>query len=140
VKGLFTSIYAERFLGTGHIHPFERRNGCYSKLSDDYQLLLLELISYRPARQKCRVCGVAVAASTIYAVQLKTWLESSVNYSYCMLKRAQYMAEMSAFDPAMMVWIDETGCDRRNALYHFGYGIRGLGPLASAKRCMIFCH
>ena len=40
----------------------------------------------------------------------------------------RYMAEMSAFDPAMMVWIDETGCDRRNALPHFGYGIRGLPP------------
>ena len=38
------------------------------------------------------------------------------------------MAEMSAFDPAMTVWIDETGCDRRNALCHFGYGIRGLPP------------
>ena len=35
--------YAERFLVTGHVHPFERRNGCYCKLSDDDQLLVLEL-------------------------------------------------------------------------------------------------
>jgi len=33
---------------------------------------------------------------------------------------------MSAFYPVMMVWINETGYDRRNALRHFGYGIRGI--------------
>jgi len=38
------------------------------------------------------------------------------------------MVEMSAFYPAMIVWIDETGCDRRNALCHFGYGIGGIPP------------
>jgi len=38
------------------------------------------------------------------------------------------MAKMLAFDLAMMVWIDETGCDRRNAQRHFGYGIRGIPP------------
>ena len=31
----------------------------------------------------------------------------------------QYMAEISALYPAM--WINETRCDRRNALDHFGY-------------------
>ena len=44
------------------------------------------------------------------------------------LLRAQFIAEMSAFDPAMILWIDETGCDRRNALRQYGYGIRGLAP------------
>ena len=28
----------------------------------------------------------------------------------------------------MLLWIDETGCDSRNALRKHGYGIRGLQP------------
>jgi len=37
---------------------------------------------------------------------------------------------MSEFDPAMIVWIDETG------EMHYGCGIRGIPP-ASSKRCDI---
>jgi len=44
------------------------------------------------------------------------------------LERVQFIAEMAAFDPTMIAWIDETGCDRRNALRHYGYGIRGMVP------------
>ena len=64
--------YAERFLVTGHVHPFERRNGCYCKLSDDDQLLLLELISCHPGiylrelqAELQRVHGIVVDVSTI---------------------------------------------------------------------------
>ena len=32
--------------------------------------------------------------------------------------RAQYMAEMSAFDPDMLVFIDETGCEKCNSIRH----------------------
>ena len=28
----------------------------------------------------------------------------------------------------MMVWVDETGCDLRNAMRKYGYGIRGMPP------------
>ena len=32
--------------------------------------------------------------------------------------RAQYMAEISAFDPDMLVFIDDTGCERCNSIRH----------------------
>ena len=35
---------------------------------------------------------------------------------------------MAAFDPAMILWLDETDCDHRNALRYYGYNIRGLPP------------
>ncbi len=44
------------------------------------------------------------------------------------IKRAEFWAEISAFDPSMMLWVDESGCDRRNALRKYGYGIRGQPP------------
>ena len=44
------------------------------------------------------------------------------------LKRAEFWSDVTMFDPSIMVWIDETGCDLRNALRKYGYGIRGLPP------------
>ena len=35
------------------------------------------------------------------------------------------MAEISAFRPEMLLWIDETRCDRRNSLRRYGYSVRG---------------
>ena len=43
-------------------------------------------------------------------------------------KRADFSAEIDMFDPSMLVWLDETGCDQRNALRKYGYGIRGQPP------------
>ena len=36
------------------------------------------------------------------------------------------MAEISTYDPTMLVWLDETGCDNRNALRKKAYSIRGM--------------
>ena len=124
---------------TGHVHPFGRRNGCYCKLSDDDQLLILELIMRYPGiylrelqTKLQRVRGVVVVASTICRTIRKLDLSrqriSHIAIQQSELKCGDYIAEMSAFDPAMIVWIDETGCDRRNVLCHFGYSIRGLPP------------
>lgn len=46
---------------------------------------------------------------------------------------------MSAFEPEMIVWIDESGCDRRNSTRKFAYTIKGMAPvdhrvLARGKR------
>ena len=43
--------------------------------------------------------------------------------------RAKYMAEIEAFDPDMLVFLDETGCDKRNSMRQFGYGLRGITPV-----------
>ena len=32
------------------------------------------------------------------------------------LKRASYAIQMSVYKPEMFIFLDETGCDRRNAL------------------------
>ena len=30
--------------------------------------------------------------------------------------RAKFMADISIFDPSMLIWLDETGCDKRNII------------------------
>lgn len=38
------------------------------------------------------------------------------------------MAEVSAYDPSMLIWIDESGCDRRHATRKWAYSLRGMTP------------
>ena len=40
--------------------------------------------------------------------------------------RAHFMADLSTYDPRVFVWLDETGCDRRNTLRKYGYSLRGI--------------
>ena len=36
-------------------------------------------------------------------------------------QRAAYMADISLFSRNMLVWVDETGCDKRDMLRRYGY-------------------
>ena len=37
--------------------------------------------------------------------------------------RQQYISEVSIYSPEMLIFLDETGTDRRNTLRHYGYSI-----------------
>jgi len=39
--------------------------------------------------------------------------------------RQQYASEVSIYIPEMLIFLDETGADRRNKLRHYGYSMRG---------------
>ena len=43
-------------------------------------------------------------------------------------KRAEFMEEMSYISANMIVWLDETGSDRRNERRKRGYHLRGMTP------------
>ena len=43
--------------------------------------------------------------------------------------RAKFMAEISIYDPSMFIWLDESGCDRRNTIRKYGYSIWGIRPV-----------
>lgn len=43
--------------------------------------------------------------------------------------RASFMAEITAYDPEMIIWIDESGCDRRNSMRKFNYTLKGIPPV-----------
>ena len=40
--------------------------------------------------------------------------------------RARFMVDISIYNPRMLVWLDETGCDCRNTLHKYGYSLRGI--------------
>ena len=44
-------------------------------------------------------------------------------------QRARFMAEVSVYDPSILLWIDESGCDRRHSTRkRCAYAIRGKPP------------
>ena len=49
--------------------------------------------------------------------------------------RAEYMSEISAFDPSMLVFMDEMGSVKRNAVRDYGYGLREITPVQHPMDC-----
>ena len=47
-------------------------------------------------------------------------------------QRAHFMADISAYDSATIIWIDESGCDRRNSMRKFAYTLREI-PLVDHR-------
>ena len=43
-------------------------------------------------------------------------------------QRVMFMADISMSEPEMIVWLDETGSDRKNSVRAYGYGLCGLVP------------
>ena len=44
------------------------------------------------------------------------------------------MPEVSMYDPSMLLWIDESGCDKRNCKRRRGYSVRGMTPVDHRTR------
>ena len=131
--------YLNLFMQTGDVIPRRRRYGPYPLLGDYEQLILLRLILERPGiylseiqRKFFDMFGVEISVSTICRT-LKFMGCSRQRIQYVALQRsdvyrARYMAEIAMYDPAMLVFIDETGSDRRNGQRRRGYSVRGIPP------------
>ena len=46
--------------------------------------------------------------------------------------RSQFVSDIALFEPEMLIFLDETGSDKRNSIRHYGYSLRGK-PLISEK-------
>ena len=42
--------------------------------------------------------------------------------------RAKFMAEVSVYDPSLLVWVDESSCNHHNSMCKYSYGLRGIPP------------
>ena len=72
--------------------------------------------------------GTWVHVSTIcHAVQhlgLTRKKEQRISLQYSEELQLQFMAEISMFDPEMIIWVDETGSARRNSVISYGYSLK----------------
>lgn len=108
-------------------------------MSDREQLLLLRLILEYPGIYLHEIqaklviyLGVNISRATICRTLKFMGCTRQVIQHIALQRdendRAKFMAEVSVYDPAMLVWIDESGCDNRNARRKQAYSIRGITP------------
>ena len=128
--------YITIFQQTGDVEPKQYQHSPSKLMGDFEQLTLLQIILQNPGiylqevqTKLTDIFGVLVSISTIC---------KTLKYIGCTRQamchvakqrddklRAEFMAEVSIYDPSMFIWIDETGCDKRNTIRKYGYSIRG---------------
>ena len=132
--------YLTLFRQTGDVKPLEHRNGPQKLLSDFEQCELLSLILQYPGiylheiqDKLYEAFGVIVSAATICrTLQTLQFMGCtrqvihSVAIQDSDAMRAKFMAEISIYYPSMFLWLDESGCDRRNTLRKYSYSIRAI--------------
>ena len=128
--------YITMFQQTGDVEPKQYRHGPLRLLSEFEQLTLLQIILQNPGiyldevqSKLGDIFGVLVSVSTI----CKTLKHMGcTRQAMCRVAkqrddklRAEFMANVSIYDPSMFIWMDETGCDKRNTIRKYGYSVRG---------------
>ena len=132
--------YVKLFENTGDVEPVSQRHGPLRLLGSYEQLTLLRLILEQPGiflhelQHKLTVhFGVQVSAPTICRTLKHMGCSRQVIRHIAIqrsdMMRAKFMGEVSIYDPAMFIWTDESGCDRRNSARKFGYSLKGIRPV-----------
>ncbi len=123
--------YLTKFYQTGDVQPQEHRNGPQALLGEFGQLILVRLLSENPSmylyevkEELDSVFGVSVSVSTICkTIKLMGFTRKTIHYvalQQSEVLRAEFMATISVYDPAMLIWMDESGARK------YGYSLRGI--------------
>ena len=124
------------FQQTGDIKPKSHRHGPPKLLGDYEQLLLLRLILSHPGiylheiqAKLTAILGVTASPATICRTLKFMGCTRQVLQHIALQRdeeqRARFMAEVSVYDPSMLLWIDESGCDRCHSMRKRAYAVRG---------------
>ena len=118
--------YIASFLITGDIKPKSHRHGPPKLLGEFEQLVLLRIVEW------LRRFGITVSVPTLCRTLKWMGCTRQVIQHVALQQsedcRAQFMAEVSMYDPSMLIWLDESGCDRRHMMRKRGYSLRGITP------------
>ena len=131
--------FSKRFEVTGDVRPALKRNGPIRELSEFDELTLVHLVLTNPGiylrelqdlllQSTGHLVSVSTVCRSLKRIGLTRQKITHVALQQSEIKRTSFTAEMAAIDPSMILWIDETGCDRRNSLRKYGYSIRGHPP------------
>ena len=114
--------------------PRKRPELC--KLDYHHQLYVVTLVLEKPNFYLGELCS-AIKEITNIQVSPSTLCRLLARYGLTRKKiqfvaaqrrleyRADFIATISVFSKEMLVWVDETGCDKRDTLRKYGYSFRG---------------
>ena len=126
---------------TGAVDSFKPIRTATRVLSPSDELVRIGLILAHPTlyliemRTKLfNIIRKTVRSSTICRM-LQIWNNTEkvqqIALQRSFIMRGDFMAEMSLFSVHQLVWIDETGCDKRNFVRKMGYALRGERPVST---------
>ena len=129
--------YLSLFHSTGSVTPKQSSGGPGKILSELEQLSVLQFFLHTPSAylheiqsQLYETTGRWIHVSTICRT-IHQYNFSRKSVQIIALQRSEearirFMAEVSAYDPKMFIWVDETGSDRRKSIRRYGYSLRGM--------------
>ena len=145
----------KKFVDTGDVTPRKTDFVDRRYLSDRDELIILGILyedctSYLSeiCQQVLEITGVSVSPSTICRIIHRNGLTRKKVQQVALQQSSQYrsafMSQVLVFQPDMFVWVDETGCDRRDHVRRYGYALRGQRPvyhrfLEQGKRVSAIC-
>ena len=111
-----------------------------SKLDDQHKLFIIALVAVNPTMYLKEICtaihdvtGLVVSPSavckTLHGMGYSRKKVTQIALQRSMHFRAAFRAQVADYRPEYFVWVDETGCDRRNYVRKFGYSLRGMSPI-----------
>ena len=119
----------------GDVSPKAQHHGPKKVIGDYEEFILLRMIYEYPGiylheiedKFLCRF-GVNISASTLCRSLQTMGCTRQVIRQIALQRsdeqRARFMAEVAVYDPSMLIWIDESGCDRRDSIRKRGYSLR----------------
>ena len=100
------------------------------KLTEPVQLYILDLVLSKPGiylhemqKQVCELTGVELSESSICKFSRQTMTVRATQIDENL--RARFVNDVSVYNADMIIFIDETGTDRRDMLRRKGYSLRG---------------
>lgn len=132
--------YIDLFQRTGDVKPCSQQHGPPKLLGEFEQVLLLRLVINNPGiylhemqQEWIARFGVSVSVATFCKTLKYMGCTRQVMRHVALQQsdeqRARFMAEVSVYDPSMLIWIDESGCDRRHSRRKRAYSLRGITPV-----------
>lgn len=131
----------KRFVDTGDIAATKiDKRPCIRKLDRNAELMVIGIILNNPRVQLAELCAeinhtmhIIVSPATVcrliakYGFTRKKIQRIAIQRSSDL--RGQFMARILQFPSHMLVFLDETGCDRRALLRKYGYSFKGMPPI-----------
>ena len=128
------------YKSSGDVISEQYKHGPLPRLSSQDQLAVLNLFLENPGvylremQQKVyATTGIWVSCATLCRTAKRLGLTRqkmrNISLRRSDIARGAYMADISVFDPEMLVFVDETGSERKNSICRYGYGLRGMTPV-----------
>lgn len=116
------------------------REQAYRKLTQPLELMILHLVLDRPGiylreiQQELLETTGADLSLTCICQFLGRVKFTRQRMRYAALQRdeqlrSQFVSDVSIYNPDMLIFLDESGCDRRDYMRKYGYSLRGRPPV-----------